>query len=379
MARRPTLHDVEVVDETPDDGTGAPAPAEADEPAPRRRWPLVVGAALVAVLVAVGVTGQVVLDRRERARLAVVAAHPSGLLPVDRPPVALWEADADDFYAAGAVRSADGLLVGVRPTDEGTVVVAATDAATGREVWTVEVLEGAEPSAEPDEQGFAARGSCTAHGTQEHLVVCLVHDTTQTAGSPQAAGASPSRVVVLDTRDGTAVRDLTDALAADGQPLSLAVLDDLVVATVLGTPDGTAVRAASTDGTPRWSVTLRTPDEPEQRRAWVERAGDLLAVIGTAEVVLLDRDGTTLRTHSLATGYAYVWDGELRIQVVGGSATTIVRPEGDVEVEGYVAHAIVDDGSVPGLTVTTDDDDTMAAWTGSEPRWTSDEIGRAHV
>ncbi|ADG72982.1 hypothetical protein Cfla_0062 [Cellulomonas flavigena DSM 20109] len=381
MARRATLHDVELVDDDSDDGTGAPPPTDGSTTAaaPRRRWPLVLGAAVLAVLVVVGVTGQVLQDRRERARLAAVAASPQSVPLLDGPPVPRWETHSETFYEATQVRTPEGLLVGLRSAVEGPVAAAALDVATGREVWRVELVDGStRPAVDPGFEAYPDSGYCTAHGDRADLAVCLAHDGARVIGRESAGYVAPttSRLVVLDTRDGTVVTDLTASLEPGTHPTSVATLGDLVVA-VVEASDGTTVRASTTDGTARWSVPVTTTADPEAGGTRVERVGDLVAVLGETEVVLLDEDGATVRTHPLAGGYAYSADGGVHVRPRSQAAdapTTIVRQDGVVEVRGDVLTPLVDDGSAPGLALTSDGRH-LVAWVDGEQSWTADDPG----
>lgn len=364
MAGRPRVHDVELVDDRPDDG-GTPPTVPAETPrAPRRRWPLVLGAALLVVLVVVGVTGQVVLDRRDRARLAAVAAHPGGVAPLDGPPAVRWSLEDADLYAVAQLRTPDGLLLGVRRAESGAVEVAGADPATGDVVWRVEVLDAAAaPRPEEADENLVGRvpGWCTTYGPQEHLAVCLVGDTDEPGG----------RLVVVDTRERTVVDDLAASLPAGERPVWATVAGELVVVTT-ASPDGTSVRALTVDGTQRWSTTVPEPG-PDRATTQALALGDLVALVTETELTLLDQDGATVRTVDLDGRYVYGGDTELyvvaRSQDGGGTGTTIVRPDGAVEIPGDLVHLTMDDGSVPGLVLASDDGDELTAWVDGVERW----------
>lgn len=372
MARRPTLQDVEVVDDGID--RTAPPPAGARLTVPRRWWLL--GGAVLAVLVAVGVTGQVVQARRESAQVAAVAAHGGGVALLDGPPAALWQMPARDLYGVAEVRTPEGLLVGVRDDDEGPVVVEAVDAATGERRWDVDVIDGTtRPRPRAGISTAPDSGRCDAHGTQEHLVVCLVHDGTRIVGQGASLPLPPSvtRVVVLRASDGSPVADLTPG--GGERATSFATVGDLVVLTV-GSPRGTSVRAVTLDGATAWEVDVPAADEPADDPAddgaYVARLGDLVALLTPDAVTLLDQDGRTVRTRVLDDEYAYGDADAVRVvpseQAAGGAraTTTFVRPDGDLEVPGDVVHLTVDDGSVPGLLLATRDGELTARVDGEE-------------
>ena len=376
MPRRRSLHDVELVDDLP---PGPPTDAPATDRSGRRRA-LTLGAALLAVLLAVGVIGQVVVDRRDRARIAAIATDPFSIDPVREPPTAgWWQAPYDEVYDLAEVRTPDGLLVGVRDAAEGPVRVAALDIATGEEVWEVDLLDGTRRPDPGTGEIRPASGQCAPHETQEHLAVCLAHDGTSVIDDHEWRTVTPSaaRLVTLDTRDGTVVTDLTDALGVEGLVTSFATTGDLVVVTA-ESEEITDVRAVTSDGTPAWRTTAPAPDG-EERRTVVRHVGDLVALVTPTEVRLLDAAGDTVRTVLLDGRFAAGWGDALYVMPSGeraadgvedGERTTVVRPEGDVEVQGRdVVPLTVDDGSVPDLVLTSDGT-TLTAWDGAgEKLW----------
>ncbi|ADG72981.1 hypothetical protein Cfla_0061 [Cellulomonas flavigena DSM 20109] len=366
MARRPTLHEVEVVDDESDPG---PSPPAARPAVPRRGW--VLGGAVLAVLLAVGVTAQVLQTRRDRAQVAAVAAHAGGVALLDGPPAALWQLPTRDLYGVAEVRTPEGLLVGVRDSDSGPVEVAAVDAVTGAQRWHVELVDGAtRPQARPGFSTYADSGRCAAHGTQEHLVVCLAHDGTYVVGQGATLPLPPSttRLVVLDTRAGTLVADLGTAVADDERPTSFAAVGDLVVVTV-ASQRGTTVRATTLDGAVVWERPVTSaPDAGGD--PYVLRLGELVALLTAREMTLLDADGRTVRTRPLGDEYAVADAETIRLvpsdAAAGDARTTVVRPAGDLDVPGDVLHLTVDDGSVPGLVLTTAGGELTALVHGEE-------------
>ncbi|MBD7918694.1 PQQ-binding-like beta-propeller repeat protein [Cellulomonas sp. Sa3CUA2] len=379
MARRSPLHDVELVDD--DDAPTVPTDADADPAARRRsRRALVVGVALVTVLVAGAVVGQSVVDRRERAGVAAVAGQMGAVDLLDGPPAARWET-TEDAFTTMTTRTSDGVLVGVQHALSGPVEVAAVDAATGAQTWRVELIDSSTRAAQDTPATYAWSGSCSEVPGRDHRVACLVHDGTQSTdenGEPVGAPPSVVRVVTLDTRDGTVVQDLSDALDVTGAVSSFVFTGEvLAVATRGGTGSErvTHVRAVTWDGASAWDLTIPEPGDDEPSQIYLAELGDLVGVATPTELRLVDARGRTVRTLPLDGGYVAGWGGDVLYVMTSDvdGTTTVVRPDGDVDVTGYVVPALVDDGSVPGLTVTSDDG-LLTAWDGEGARLWSSEL-----
>ncbi|MBO3095151.1 outer membrane protein assembly factor BamB family protein [Cellulomonas dongxiuzhuiae] len=392
MARRSPLHDVELVD---DDEPTATADGAAGPDAGRRgRRALVVGVALVTVLVVGAVVGQSVVDRRERAWVEAVVGQAGAVDLLAGPPVVRWEMTEDRFTVDA--RTSDGLLVGVQHTGQGPVEVAALDGATGVEAWRVELIDGSTRAAQDTPAAFAWSGLCSEDPGREHRVTCWVHDGTESVdedGDPTGVPPSVVRVVTLDTRDGTVVRDLTDALDVTGSFSSLVVTRDVVVVSTqhgTGSERVTDVRAVTWDGSPAWDLTVPEPVDDQMSQTYLTDLGDLVAVVTATELRLLDAAGRTVRTMPLDGGYITGWDtGALYVTPPESyGTTTVVRPDGDVDVTGDIVPAFVDDGSVPGLVLTSVDG-SLTAWDAEGTRqWSSPGIvppvvfvlgGRVHL
>lgn len=413
MARRGSLHDVELVEGDEPDPSGAPDDRDADTVRParraRRRW-VVAGAVVAALALVVAVAGQRAVDADERARIAAVAGQPAAVGELDGPPSVRWKATSGSFVDASAVRTADGRLVTVRGAPEGSVAVVALDASTGAEVWSSEVIDGGaggEVDSGPVLEGQSGRCVVPA---QEHVVVCLVHDGRTVDQDDGLTTLPPSvvRVVVLDVRDGTVVRDLADALGVDPtrEPSSIAAVGELVVVADMPGDGQAYVRAATTDGTRAWERTMPLPPggDPQDLRtrpfALLHPLGDVVVAFTPDELLVLDATGTTVRSvptgdrllgyatadfAALTSPYARGRDGAAVEEVV-----TLVHADGTTStVRGGVLSPVVDDGSVAGL-VLTHEKDVLTAWDrdGTE-RWTArttlerDEAmvldGRVHV
>ena len=374
MVRRQTLREVEVVDDDLDpDAAAAPA---APTHRPHRRA-LTAGAAGLAVLVVGAVTAQVVTDRRDDARIAAVSALPGAVAPLDGPPQALWGV-TDDEWRGTEARAGDGTLVGVRHSTDGPVVVSARDPRTGEVVWEVELVDGTTRPAPdapdaPDGEVMASSGRCASLPQERHRVVCLVHDgmaVTTAEGDWHAVPASVARVVVLDSGDGSVTTDLSTSLAPTSAS-SLAVVGDLVVTSATqATPE---IHAVTTDGKRAWAHVLSEGPRTEATYAYPVALGDLVAVVTPTAVQLLDAGGAVVHDVPVPPDSQPWWyDTTIYVQpgietrpgdgTTSEPFTTVIRPDGLVEVTGEPVRVTVDDGSAPGLVLTTGPRGTLRAW-----------------
>ncbi|MCC2335431.1 outer membrane protein assembly factor BamB family protein [Cellulomonas wangsupingiae] len=375
MVRRPTLHDVEVVDDDELDPNPAPSAAPARR---RHRRALTAGAAVLAVLVTGAVAAQVVADRREDARIAAVAALPGAVAPLAGPPQVLWETARDRQFGVDA-RAADGTLVGVRASTEGPVLVVGRDPRTGDVVWEVELVDGTTrpaPDSVPGEL-VATSGACAGLPREEHQVVCLVHDGMAVVDDDgwQTVPSTVARVVLLDTRDGSVAADLSEALVPTSAS-ALAVVGDLVLTTA---GPGARVRAVTTDGARRWD--LPAPGATTAEDAYVQATAldDLIAIVTPTVVRLVDATGRPVRDVPVPDGLAPSWwvDGVVLLVPEFDEGATdgtsvearggVVRPEGVVELTGDPVGVDLDDGSVPGLVLTSDGG-ALQGWGGDGRR-----------
>ncbi|GIG41177.1 PQQ-binding-like beta-propeller repeat protein [Cellulomonas phragmiteti] len=405
MARRGPLHDVELVE---DDEPDAPAPTAPDThppSRPRRRRAVAAAAALLVVVVGAAVVGQGVVDARERETVAAVARQPGGVDLLAGPPAMRWEASFDDLYLGAEVRAGD-VLVGVQHASQGPVAVAGRDAGTGAEVWRTELVDGTtreQPAGTPEAHAWS--GQCVGVTGEQHLVVCMAHDGSWVVADLQSVEVPPStvRVVVLDVRDGSVVEDLTQALHVTDRPSAVAATGG-VVAVAVAADAGAQVHAVRLDGTPAWELTVPGPRDEDGWGTFVTSVGELVALVTPTELRLLDATGRAVRTEQLdgrfvtgrpgielyvvpsPMGYERGADGS---RVEGArTTTTVVRPEGDVEVTGDIVVTQVDDGSVPGLVLTSGGG-RLTAWDGEGAEVWSVEVaapgaalllaGRVHV
>jgi outer membrane protein assembly factor BamB len=327
-----------------------------DDDAERRRrrrravlrwWPL--GLLAVAAVVA----GQVVLDARERARVAAAREQPGVVgydvgpgLRAHRPdPAAL----PPDGVVAGDVRVEEVELVHGEPR-----AVRGVDVRSGAEVWRTPL----EDAARAAETGSIDGARCSAAEPPVDQVLCFVQDTPATAvggGGYELAPPVRARLVTLDPRTGGVTGDRELA------PRSSAVVvgQDLLLAEVVGG----GVRVAAEDARttePRWSTELPVdaralagvPDLSPyvqvtdrhvlvqvSQQAWaVDRADGRVEV--SAAQLWVSR-GERLVSHGFD-------DGLTRLRGVDGS--------GDALAVGVPVTFEVDDGSVPELEVLADTD-----------------------
>ncbi|MBO3095150.1 outer membrane protein assembly factor BamB family protein [Cellulomonas dongxiuzhuiae] len=359
-----------------DDDPGAPAPESPAGPA-RRRW----GALVLLAVVVVLVLAQLVADAREGARLAALT-HVTGVLdPQPDPPRVAWRLHDD---ATGDVQVVGSRLLEGRIAPDGAMSVAARDLTTGAVRWTAPLLDAPDP---PLPAGTVRYGlQCTAGPTLPGRVVCLVHDATVAGtleGPPATSTSEPAtsaRVEVVDAASGEVVADH-------------AAVDDGNVAAAVGVTDGALVLAAPLDdGTTVWALDPATGAQRWRVRAdtgfgggWLRWGAEVrvvpvgdtaVGVLGAGAVLLDVADGSTLATAgTLATVTGARQDGTAL--VVGSEGyTRLVGPAGEVRLEGAPVPVDVDDGSVPGLALTTSGG--LRAWDArtGEPRWRADVPGQ---
>lgn len=371
----------------------APSTAPSTHDRRRRRRLIVLTATTLVLVVAGAAAGQARADARERARVASISADVALIAePLTDPPTTRWTAPATSVLG-WAVR-ADDALVGVSADGADGPEVLAVDTATGAERWRTAVPtravaddpdhpEARSPVVEPP----AARSladTCVAHPAVEHAVACLVTDA---AGLVPDGGSTTPRptvaaMVVLDTRDGRLLQDLSDDLPHP-TPTRITTTGDGPA--VWGFADDVLrVRAFTRDGDVAWDH--EAPAPPDGRRDVAPLADGVLAVITPRTVQLLDTAGRSLRVVDLPPDSAVERLDAARLVVApgtetyqlssdGSSTTTpdellVVGVHGEVRVEGrYVPSE--DDGSVPGLLLTQVDRRTLQAWEGDgTPLWT---------
>ncbi len=374
MARE-QMRPVDLVEDDDEDAfTGGEAEATDAPPAGpvdrRRRRRAAVAVAAVLVVVAAGAgTAQAVQDARERARYGAVAGQWGVVAPVRGPLEVMWTTDDADALLS-RVMTSEATLVGVEPRSKGVLEVTALDARTGEERWRTPLLEiPAHPDPDVQARLREAAGMCQAH-PEEPLVVCLATDARWDPVADPGTPVVPTtaRVLLLDVRDGRVVEDLTEA-AGSPLPDAVALVDDVVV-TAGADEEAGHVRGLTLTGDRAWDVTL---DAGSHRWAAVKAVGDVLVAATPREVVLLDSDGTEQARSPV--------DDSTWIALASSTSVALVRTRGDVldeedlwdatttvlrasplELDGNALQPSVDDGSVPGLTLTMTRDATLHAW-----------------
>ncbi|MCC2321387.1 outer membrane protein assembly factor BamB family protein [Cellulomonas xiejunii] len=390
MARGDARTDVELVEDD-DDGTGAPpgggtppggaAPHGGDDPtgASRRtrRRVLVLGAALVAVLLAVGVVGQAVVASRERARIEAVAGLPGVVDALDGP-VRVLRSGADDGFLRASARTPDGFLVASRQGEDGAASVRAFDPADGTVAWEVELIAPRDVL-EPLPGGEVVRsgGWCVEYGSDGDLLVCLADDGVSVVGQGTLTQVGPTttRLLVLDAHDGSVVSDLSAAVGESLSSMSGAVLDDLVV---LAGADGSAVhvRAITVDGSVEWEATFPTTTTTAYGSyAEVHATTDGVAVVTADALMLLDASGATVQGHQMTSdSFVRGTAGDaVLVLAQDGETTVVVRPDGVRSLPGRWVTLAVDDGSAPGLLLTSDTSGLHAWDLDGGPLWSSEQ------
>ncbi|WP_454048748.1 outer membrane protein assembly factor BamB family protein [Cellulomonas sp. Marseille-Q8402] len=356
MTRPDGMQEVELVASEgagPDPGP-APSGSEPTDHAARRRrrrravlrwWPL----GVLAVAAAVGT--QLLLDARDRARVAA-ARQEAGVVGYDvGPDLTTERTDPADLPSAG-VRVDELRVVGVDAVSGEPRAVHAVDATSGAEVWRTEV----EDAAYAAEIASIESPRCTADDAPGVGVVCFVQDSPATDVGDGGWTVDPpvrSRLLTFDPRTGAVIGERALAPRA----AALVVGDDLVLGEVLED----AVRVSAEDaatGSPRWSTDL-----PVDARAlagipdmspYLEVTEAHVVVHLTEQAWAVDRADGVLET----TG-SQVWVGrdERLITTDPDDALTRLRGtdgSGDVLALGVPVDLAVDDGSVPALDLLTD-------------------------
>lgn len=366
--------------DAPDPVPDAPAGDDRPRLSRRARRGLVV---LALVVCAALVGAQLVLDARERARLARLATVPHVLAPLGDTLDVRWESDglAGHLVRTG-VRWGD-LLVGTFVGQDDVPTVRAVRAATGEQVWSTVV-----GPAEPDtERAAAFAPACQAdEGGDRGPVVCLLTGTSDTVEGSRSDVPSWAEVVVLDPATGEVV-----ARRPTEPSTRVAVLGDALVR-ARGDDGGRLVVTAEDPrtGTERWRFSVPEPLAVDRSfgvliSLWVT-GGHLQVAETQGRTWLLSPDGRLL--HSTTTGSEVVaWPEALRggrvglVSYEGSGSTRMLLADGSPGplLPGVPAFVAVDDGSAPGLVLTADD--RFRAWdarTGAGV-WESDAIGDGAV
>jgi len=333
-----------------------------------RRNPVrsLVAAAAVLALVAAALVGQLVVDARERARLARLSDLPGVLRPVDLPLRTLVATEGD---VAGAMQY--GVPVG-RTLVAGSYSpvladpeVMAVDRSTGEVVWQVAV--GLPPATEPapdvetqndassnvwcsavDEPAVDGSGDDAEHAR----VACTVSRSYGWRLREDGSGSEVAvrGLVVLDATDGAVVSRHDEELGAEiftaGDGYWVTTLDD--------DQRGVTVVARTYDGDERWTTHIDVPGSVPPGITPFVAHDDRRTVLGVGtRAWVLGPDGSTVATIGSGSG-----DGGLSL-VPGG-----------VLIQSYGAV-----GGRPGAGVLWRDDGTQVDLGGDEPFWFSLDDG----
>ena len=387
MARRGELQDVELLEEGDDRADEEAEPGAA--PARRSRRTALIAVALVVVVTLAG--AQWFVTARERAAIAALATLPGVLAPVDEHLDVERRVPADDAaelfgYAGGSLK---------RAADGSQSFTAAAGPGPPR-CWDRPPRS---PSTTPTTSSPAATACPTTRPARTRAppapIVCLVSDgglvfdMEADDGSLVRVPATTTQVMVLSAADGTIAAswpvDVGDA------PTVFAVLDDAVAIASTATT-GTTVDPARRAHR-RLTLVALEPD-PRRRGDHRGRVLERRPVPGgrpcsryaprEQPLTLIAADGTVVRElpGTIGDGFGLATDerGRLTVQsMVDGQQRTILLaddadPAHDVTVDGNLAYAVLDDGSVPGLLLTYDTE--LHAWDRStgEERWSDDTV-----
>lgn len=369
MARGGGMQDVELLDG--DESAPEPDGEQPEAPARARRglrWVVAGGVAVALSLVG----AQWVVDAREKAAIARLSAVP-GVVPAvgDELTVARTLAAGEVSSLWSGIASVAGATASLVVSEDGSQAFAAVDQRTGEAIWSTPLLG---PNAERAASKESAYGGGCQSDARPHeeatVAVCLVTDGftryDSDEGTEERVPATTTRAVVLDPVDGRVISDR--AVDTDAQ---LAVLPGLVL---IGTRDAERIEIVAYDlrtGDERW----RHQEPREDERGTEEfsvywslfRAGDVVAFsLGAGGGLgLLSSTGESLRDDLRAApangGYGTdPTTGDLLVFDYGVDGTQTTRllaadaePAHDVVLEGDAVNLGVDDGSVPGLVLTS--------------------------
>ncbi|GCD21445.1 hypothetical protein CTKZ_30070 [Cellulomonas algicola] len=347
MASGERLSLVELVEDDDHDARTPDARTRDAEAAPVRRWrrPATLVGAVVAVVVLALVVVQGVADARARGVDARVAALPGALADVGDSLEPLWTPD-DAWWPTA---TSGGAAFGTTLASDGTTALVARDVDTGEERWSATVAP-AVPGAPPtDARCVPPEGE---GAPEPATMVCFATDAQSSTGSidPDAASrpGTWSRLTVVDLRDGTVVaaHDLAEPA------LHAAVLRDvtaLLRVDAQGYVEVTAVDPVSGEEAWRYRHPTVLPGARDDRWSYVTESAGHAVVQTPLQVLVLDPAGRLredLRN-------AQTWAGPF-LQASRDGRTLVVRAgRPDLEVLGDFAARQLDDGSLPGLEVSS--------------------------
>ncbi|WP_315094654.1 PQQ-binding-like beta-propeller repeat protein [uncultured Cellulomonas sp.] len=379
---RGAMQDVEL-----DEVAGPSAPAPEPPAARTGAWRWVAGAVVAGVAVLAGT--QVVLDVRERAASARLAATPGVVRAIGADVTVLWRPDPAATSVLMQGIEVGGAVLGLSVDDDGSQSFVALDQRTGERRFST-LLVGADP-ARARSLDRSAAGTCVpvpADEGEPRQAACLVSDGFVQYGDEGVETRKPAtstRVVLLDTADGHVVADLS----APGVT-TLAALPGLAVVGVPGRDGRTEVTGRDLrTGDVRWR--FDPPLAGADRRAF---AGEvrLFAVDGLVGVTIPGWTATVLSPSGQVLRVSRPGNADHVVDAVAGRAvllyssgsgglwsTLVERGRADVELPGEVLPFTVDDGSVPGLVLTSGGN--VRGWDRStgDARWKSDVVASVNA
>ncbi|WP_421743356.1 PQQ-binding-like beta-propeller repeat protein [Cellulomonas sp.] len=363
----------------------APAPAPPARPARLWRWVGSVAGAVVAVLVVT----QVVLDVRESAASARLAATPGVVRAIDADVGVLWRPDPAATGVLTQGIEVGGAVLGLAVADDGSQAFVALDARTGEPRFSTPLVGADADRARSLDR--SAAGTCVpvpADDGAPRQAACLVSDGFVHYGDEGVQTRKPAtstRVVVLDTADGHVVADVPAPGAT-----ALAALPGLAVVGVPGRDGQTEVTGRDLlTGDVRWRFSPPLPGADRRAFAGEVRLFAVDRLVGVTipgwTATVLSSTGQVLRA-SRPGDADHVVDplaGRAVLLLSGGSgglwSTLVERGRADVELPGEVLPFTVDDGSVPDLVLTSSGN--VRGWDGStgDVRWKSDVVASVNA
>ena len=350
----------------------------------RRRWALPVAGGAAALVAALVLT-QTALDARERAAQERLAATPGVVRPVDADVGVLWRPDPTEQAVLLQGVDAGAAVVGLAVADDGSQAFVGIDPRTGEQRFST-------PLVGPDEERArsldrSAAGTCVAVPPPDGpplQAACLVSDGFVQYGDEGVETRKPAtatRVVVLDTADGHVVAD-TSAPGAT----ALAVLPGLAMVSV---PDAGVTGRDLLTGAVRWTYAPPAPGPDRRSFSGTTRLFAGGGVVGVAvpgwTAAVLSPSGRVLRAGQPGDADFVVDPVGGRVALLSSSgsgalrSTLVQRGHGDVDLPGGVLPLTVDDGSVPGLVLTSDV--SLRGWDADtgEQRWKTDVVASVNA